>query len=751
LYNVGMRRFALWLGCACLLSACESAVERPPPPENDGIHSFANGCFAMDATEPGSNDTRWLAPTEDGAGFAFTARTLEDGSRFFLETSDLGTYLFYDSERRYLVAEDGVLLRAEALSSDILLIDDTYVSGAEWHLEVSATDEARFQLRNRRTGDYLARTNTLVAEETRAAVIALYPATGCTEHPELTLDAEGQVAAEDFDDGSVFGIVDTHSHLMTSFGFGGGGIFHGAPYHRLGVEHALPDCSIFHGPEGRWDILGYGYDRAGNIDVQAILPALVAGRLSEFNHNTEGWPEFTDWPNGPRSSTHQTQYYRWLERAYLAGLRLIVQHGTSSSLLCDAMRGQDIQEGRYDCNDMVAIYRSIEETYNLERYIDAQHGGPGRGWFRIVRTPDEARAVIRDGKLAVILGIEVSNLFNCFSTDHEGFPICDEATMIERLDHYYELGIRALFPVHKFDNGFSAGDGHRTFSEFGSFVNSGHWSSYTTDCPGVPAPFDHGGVAFGGLNMPREEYFSEPPNDMSGFAESPVTTVAPFLDNLQAPALEGEYCQTHGLTPVGEALIREMMRRGMIVEVDHLPQRAYQRAFEILEAADYPAACTHGSDNDGRLYDIGGVSKFNFQRCPDPARPGAMADSLRSRVMAIEAAGGYPAVGFGFDLNGFAGAPGPRFGEGGCGDAQANPITYPFESYAGDVTFTEPRVGDRTLDFNTEGMVHIGLMPELIQDARNTGVTDEELEPLFRSAEGYLRMWEQAIERSSEM
>jgi hypothetical protein len=130
-----------------------------------------------------------------------------------------------------------------------------------------------------------------------------------------------------------------------------------------------------------------------------------------------------------------------------------------------------------------------------------------------------------------------------------------------------------------------------------------------------------------------------------------------------------------------------------------------------------------------------------------------MADSLRNRVALIAANGGYPAIGFGFDLNGFAGAPGPRFGPNArCGDTpQDSPIRYPFPSYAGDVTFTEPAVGERVLDFNTEGMVHLGLMAELIEDARNTGVTDEELEPLFRSAEAYLRMWERAEARGAAL
>ena len=33
----------------------------------------------------------------------------------------------------------------------------------------------------------------------------------------------------------------------------------------------------------------------------------------------------------------------------------------------------------------------------------------------------------------------------------------------------------------------------------------------------------------------------------------------------------------------GEALMVEMMRRGMIIEVDHMPRRTFQRAYELLE------------------------------------------------------------------------------------------------------------------------------------------------------------------------
>ncbi|MFK7989958.1 MAG: hypothetical protein AB8I08_28315, partial [Sandaracinaceae bacterium] len=551
----------------------------------------------------------------------------------------------------------------------------------------------------------------------------------------------------------LFGIVDTHSHLMSNFGFGGNGIFHGTPFHRLGVEHALSDCTQFHGREGRADLFGFGFDQGDDVDPDVFLAGLITGRTMEPNHETAGYPDFTAWPDARDAATHQQQYYRWLERAWRGGLRLVIQHATTNHVICELMVGQDIQDTRYSCNDMVAVDREFEETFALERYIDAQSGGPGRGWFRVVRSPAEAREVIAEGKMAVVLGIETSNLFDCFLVPREGFPTCDEAYVEAQLDRYYDLGVRVIFPVHKYDNAFSAGDGDRVIIELGNFINTGHWSNFTDDCPtDVPTVFDRGNVNFGGINMPRADFFAPPPNDMTGFIDDPIATLGPFLDNFLEGSLEGDYCQAAGLTPLGEHLMTQMMRRGMVIEIDHFSRRAYQRAFELLEENDYPAAGTHGTNNNGRLYALGGVSKTGLGRCAEADDPSAMIRGIQRDVDLITAAGGYPAQGFGFDLNGFAGAAGPRFGpDANCGEPQENPVTYPFTSYAGDVTFTEPRVGNRVIDFNTEGMVHIGVMPELIEDARRGGVSDEELEMVFRSAEAYIRMWERSEERGSAL
>lgn len=720
-------------------------------PDEESVFGVANGCFAI---------------TPDGEGFITTspsrenyevgAGQAEEATRFLLRPSDLGKYLLYDENQGYLVSDGLTLLRQTALTFDTSVVDgqvvieDRMQSEGEWQLLAAAN--GRFKLQHIKSGNYIGSDGTMV-DEANATALDFVEQAGCAEFPELSLDASGEVTFTEFEDGSVFGFVETHSHLFTNLAFGGGGTFHGAPFHPLGVEHALEDCDLVHGVDGRRDLMGSGF---ASDDITGLAEVLASGELSEKDHDTEGYPIFTDWPNAPRSSTHQVQYYKWIERAYLSGLRLLVQHATTNNFLCELVVGIGAQPERFDCNDMVNVDRIIEATYALERYVDALAGGPGMGWFRIVFSPAEAREEIKAGNMAVVLGIETSDLFDCFLVPFGNFSKCTEADVVAKLDEYYEKGVRVLFPVHKYDNGFSAGDGHRGIIDIGNFGHTGHYSNYIK-CPAelltFPVVFDKGGVPFAALNQPRDVYDSPPPVDMSGLPDDVIGTLFPYVPLLYGGSLDdGEYCQNHGLTDLGEFLIMEMMKRGMILEVDHMPRKSYARAYELLEANDYPAMGTHGSNNNGMLYKLGGMSKSNFGRCRSADTPATMDDGFQNRIQLMRDMGAFPAEGFGFDLNGFAGAPGPRFGENsGCSNQTDEGITYPFKSYAGDVTLERPVVGNRTLDFNTEGMVHLGLVAEVIEDVRRDGVSDEELEPLFKSAEGYIRVWEKSERRSAEL
>jgi hypothetical protein len=740
---------------ALMLGGCDDnnndgPAVQPLPADETSVFAVANGCFAIDVGAGGE----FLAAASD-SGYQLQAGSGERASRFRMRPADLGTYLLFDQDEGYLSSDGEQLVRLSSLRSDTSLIDEEVVvedrqqSEGEWQL--SAAPDGLFLLRHLKSGNYLAATGAL-ADESHAADIALVEQSGCAVFPELSVDASGQIGMTEFDDGDLFGFVETHSHLFTNFAFGGGGVFHGAPFHRLGVEHALEDCDLVHGEEGRRDLLGFAFGTMGDVQLADLLPSLILGELPQKNHDTQGYPDFTAWPDAHRSATHQVQYYKWLERAWLSGLRLLVQHATTNQVLCQLVVGLGAQPRRYDCNDMVAVDRIIEQTYALERYIDALAGGPGKGWFRIVFSPAQAREQIKVGKLAVVLGIETSDLFDCFLVPYGEFSKCSEADVLDRLDHYHDKGVRVLFPVHKFDNAFSAGDGDRRVSDIGNFAHTGHYSNFVECAQELltfPGGFDDGGVSLAALNQPREVFDSEPPFDMSGFDSNPVGSLLPRFSLFSGGELEGEYCQNHGLTQLGKFLLREMMKRGMIIEVDHFPRKSYQQAYQLLVENDYPAVGSHGRNNNGLLYQLGGVSKSNFGRCRSSSAVATMDDGFQQRMALMREQGAFVAEGFGFDLNGFAGAPGPRFGDNSvCTEPQTDEgISYPFSSYAGDVTFEQPTVGNRRLDFNTEGMVHLGLVAELIEEVRRDGVTDEELEPLFRSAEGYLRMWEKSEAR----
>jgi hypothetical protein len=47
----------------------------------------------------------------------------------------------------------------------------------------------------------------------------------------------------------------------------------------------------------------------------------------------------------------------------------------------------------------------------------------------------------------------------------------------------------------------------------------------------------------------------------------------------------------------------------------------------------------------------------------------------------------------------------------------------------------------RAFDFNKHGMAHVGLFPDFLADLTRVGLTEEDLKPLFRSAETYIKMW----------
>jgi hypothetical protein len=61
------------------------------------------------------------------------------------------------------------------------------------------------------------------------------------------------------------------------------------------------------------------------------------------------------------------------------------------------------------------------------------------------------------------------------------------------------------------------------------------------------------------------------------------------------------------------------------------------------------------------------------------------------------------------------------------------------------------KVGNRTYDFNVDGLAHYGMLPDLIADLELQGLPLTELDPLLYSAEGYIDAWEKAWNNPAHM
>jgi microsomal dipeptidase-like Zn-dependent dipeptidase len=225
---------------------------------------------------------------------------------------------------------------------------------------------------------------------------------------------------------------------------------------------------------------------------------------------------------------------------------------------------------------------------------------------------------------------------------------------------------------------------------------------------------------------------------------------------------------------MGKTLLREAMKRGMLIDVDHMSAKSRAEALEIFKRYDYPPVSGHTGfvdiskgekRHEGNLTaaevetirSLGGmISVIPAQGSIDEIDTwrggsiviehvsGATSNTLaQAYLYAVDKMSGAP-VGLGTDLNGFAGSLRPRFGkEAGTLRADTtnlpnNALTYPFVSPVTGIILDKSKIGERAFDFNEDGLAHVGMLPDLIADLKAMGVPDEKLAPLMNSAEGYV-------------
>ena len=605
------------------------------------------------------------------------------GEPFYMKASGLGTYLLFDSDRRYLSTP----LLGNAISRAAQPGPTT-----DWELRDSG---AGFTLNNVGSGRALAvdGSGRLIQSNGQGATFALGAAQGCASLPEIGTQATGTPWTGASPYAEVEGTIDGHNHV-TAYEFLGGDAHCGEPWSRYGVAAALVDCPD-HYPNG-----------AG-----ALLENVLYGNPVR-THDPVGWPTFKDWP-APSSMTHEQTYYRWIERAWLGGVRLMVNDLVENVALCEIY---PIKHN--SCRDMDSVRLQARRIHELEDYIDAQSGGPGRGWFRIVRDPFQARAVINEGKLAVVLGIETSEIFGCGGP--EAAPRCDRDQIVRGLDEIEDLGVTSLFPIHKFDNAF--GGVRFDGGTFGVVINA--------------ANVKQTGQFWQIEKCTGPEHDNEQDTAIPGDAGIIGAGLLELLPKGTLPVYgPPPHCNARGLTPLGEFLIEEMIDRGLMFDIDHEGEKTAKRVLELAEARDYSGVLASHSWSDphmwSRIYALGGFAE------PITAGAGDFIGEWRT-LRAVADPRFEFGLGFGADANGFHAQPAAR------GADKPNPVSYPFKSLDGRISFERQVSGQRTYDVNVDGVAQYGLHPDWMEQLRllaGKPIADD----LMNGAEAYLQTWERAI------
>lgn len=523
--------------------------------------------------------------------------------------------------------------------------------------------------------------------------------------------------------GPVTGFADLHLHQAAELGFGG---------NNLWGSHTGPPAQALRG-----DGLDRTAERAllqGPIQWALGLHSLPGFVLGEGDsRHGSGFPDFETWPHF-NDVTHQQVHEDWLKEAHRGGLNLVVVSAVNFEGFCYGLKALFPRPGdRMGCRDMENVKRQIQAFIAMDEKHD---------WYEIAVHPWHARRIINQGKLAVVISMEVSHLLPA-----------DEGDFVSQLDELWGMGLRTLQLAHETDTPFAGAAPHRAL--FGAF-NTIKW------------------------------YLAR--GIIGGFAT------------------DAEGKNRMGLTDQGIRLVRAMIDRNMLIDVAHLSERSVYDVYQLVanRHAYYPLYDSHTRfESILTEWDLNTQKEFltTDEQIKYLRRTGGMV-GLRTGQNAILTVAGPDSLGvandcdgssksfaqlvhygrtaripmgFGSDFNGFINQLGPRFGDEACprggiripyqyengefvlGDDGLPIITDPLGAAAEEAARQKAAQEENKVaapctigggregpPFATRGLRHVGYLPDLLADLEALQTPGADV--LASSAEAFLRMWERTYD-----
>ena len=624
----------------------------------------------------------------------------------------------------------------------------------------------------------------------------------------------------------VYGAADLHTHLMSHLSMGKK-LIYGAPdigsivpagTHVRGFDafapecnpsderatsaaDALGNCNAAHG--------GWGADNdCGNYIRAAILNfafdaefenRVPLERNLHGDHPHEGYPNFLYWPHFS-SASHQQMWVDWIKRAYQGGLRVMVTLTVNSELLGAVLSG----DGPLD--DKASADLQLDE---IKSFV-ARHND----FMEVANGPNDIRRIVRSNKMAIVIGMEVDNIGNF---NYANVTV-NEATARAEIRRLYDKGVRYIFPVHLVNNKFGGSAIYSLLFNFSNrFTNSQPLRFGDPMRPGLMFNVE-------AAHDPRIKYSLSLTDGVAtaGAMNAAIAGINGLFDGISQipfpPALNldftsGDFCPDPklgciqqfkiikslltpdpawdaynnisggqqnqlGLTDIGRAAIKEMMRLGMIIDVDHMSDHSVSDMLMLANEFNYPVASGHNGMRDGFFEDkdhkvsenqrtdeqlqniksLGGVFGIGIGE----STAAQYLTNFRIAMSGNKMDGG--AIMMGSDVNGAVTLPKPRIGPGrdaarskyagNISNYWNKTISYaaegmPLQSSPGSpLKLRKYKFGNKSWDYNTEGMAHIGLYPDYFQDLKNLGMDRGERQVFFNAADYFVNMWDKCVKSS---
>jgi len=553
------------------------------------------------------------------------------------------------------------------------------------------------------------------------------------------------------------GWVDLHTHPMSNLAFGGK-LFHGAP----SVGSLMPAVQMPNDPECRFDQRATSIaealsqdgptrgnplqSRCGDFARQAVIGAIeLFNGASIASIGSGGFPAFTSWPRWS-DITHQKMWIDWIRRAWEGGQRVMVALSHNNRALAGMLgAGGPISGVR---NDSASSDLQIEEIKQLV--------GDHSDFMAIARTPEELRTIVEDGKLAVVLGVELDKIGD-FSTSSAP----TEQTIDAEIARLHAQGVRYILPLHFVDNAFGDTAIHQSLYNVLNFRENGTF--FTVGCANTA---DEIGFQLAALPVILN------PLLLPGMPMPPVAPLCVaggrFFGHVNTR-------RPNGLTARGEFAIRAMMRRGMIVDIDHMSDRAANRTLAIANAVSgggYPVTSGHTAVRDrassqfnaetsrtttqlariaclGGMFGLGtdaaGAHRWaqHYERGYNVMRRAFAPNGLCPSTLPLGA--GFVALGT--DANSLVKTPVPPMLDPGGPIRFADIYNASNPLNAGVPPLARSSTGTRTWDYNTDGVAHYGMFVDFLRDVRHFSLPGlmpgREMvdDQMMYGADYFYRMW----------